>query len=179
MAHPTSISASQYSSLCVSSAAVPALPIDEATYKGLFADSANFDVIGNVREMPEFGSEPNIVKVPVYGQKTTSSIGAQSDSPDLNLTVNLVPGDWADGATLGDYIGDGIAKVWQFALLPAQAPNFETTTTGLGSVPNTLIYFVGKVESFKLGPSLTDATQGMIALSIQGDFSPLYTQDAA
>jgi hypothetical protein len=187
MAFPTSISAAQYSALAVSRDPVPGTLI-EANLKTNFALTSDFEEIKNIRDMPSFGTPANIVKVPVYGQAQTQSIGAQSDAPDLELTINYIPSAWAKNnasfattGTLGDAVGDGIAKVFQFALLPAKAPALTTAlTAGIGGtlaspVPNALIYFVGKIESLLVNPSRDDASTATVALSIQSDFFGPFT----
>jgi hypothetical protein len=190
MTFPSSISAAQYSALAVSRDPVPAATT-EANLKTNFATLADFAEIKNIRDMPSFGTPANIVKVPVYGQAQTQSIGAQSDAPDLELTVNYIPSEWAkNGAsftttgTLGDAIGDGIAKVFQFALLPAKPPALTTALTAgvagtlASPVPNALIYFVGKVESLLVNPARDDASTATVALSIQSDFFGPFTVTA-
>jgi hypothetical protein len=190
MTFPSSISAAQYSALAVSRDAVPGT-VNEANLKANFATVADFVEIKNIRDMPSFGTPANIVKVPVYGQAQTQSIGAQSDAPDLELTINYIPSEWAKASasfattgTLGDAVGDGIAKVFQFALLPAKAPALTTAlTAGVGGtlaspVPNALIYFVGKIESILVNPSRDDASTATVALSIQSDFYGPYTVTA-
>jgi hypothetical protein len=187
MAFPTSISAAQYSALAVSRDAVPGT-LNEANLKTNFALTSDFEEIKNIRDMPSFGTPANIVKVPVYGQAQTQSIGAQSDAPDLELTINYIPSAWAKNnasfattGTLGDAVGDGIAKVFQFALLPARAPALTTAlTAGVGGtlaspVPNALIYFIGKIESLLVNPSRDDASTATVALSIQSDFFGPFT----
>ena len=190
MTFPSSISAAQYSALAVSRDAVPGT-INETNLKTNFATSADFVEIKNIRDMPSFGTPANIVKVPVYGQAQTQSIGAQSDAPDLELTVNYIPSEWAKNnasfattGTLGDAVGDGIAKVFQFALLPAKPPALTTAlTAGVGGtlaspVPNALIYFVGKIESLLVNPARDDASTATVALSIQSDFFGPFTVTA-
>ena len=191
MAFPTSISAAQYSAVCVSRTAVPAT-LNETNLKANFAAAGNFVEIKNIRDMPAFGTPANIVKVPVYGQAQTQSIGAQSDAPDLELTVNYVPGDlakvpasFATSGTLGDAVADGISKVFQVALLTAKPPTLITggTTANVGGssavpIPNALIYFVGKVESLLTTPARDDAMTATVALSIQSDFYGPFTVTA-
>ena len=190
MAFPTSISAAQFSALAVSREAVPTT-LNETNLKATFATAADFEEIANIRDMPSFGTPANIVKVPVYGQAQTQSIGAQSDAPDLELTVNYIPTDWAKvnasfatTGTLGDAVADGVAKVFQFALLPTAAPNLTTAlTAGVGGtlaspIPNALIYFVGKIESVLINPARDDASTATVALSIQSDFYGPYTVTA-
>jgi hypothetical protein len=194
MAYPTSISAAQYSALAVSRVAVPTT-LTEATLKANFSGSTtsgargDYVEIKNIRDMPAFGTPANIVKVPVYGQAQTQSIGAQSDAPDLELSINFVADDWAKvnstfgnpsgssagTGTLGDAVADGVAKVFQFALLPAKPTSLNALVGGVGTVPNALIYFVGKMESLLITPSRDDASTATVALSIQSDFYGPYT----
>jgi hypothetical protein len=183
MAFPTSITAVQYSAITVAKAAVPGT-LNEANLKALFPVTANaFLEIKNLREMPSFGSPANIVKVPTYGQGQSQSIGAQSDAPDLELTVNFVAGDWAKAgvaftnasATLGDGVADGVSKVFMVSLLNSKPTSLAATATGIGAVPNATIYFVGKMESLLINPSLDDAMTATVALSIQSDFYGPYT----
>jgi len=174
MAFPTSISAAQYSALAIANGAVPSVT-SEANLAGLFALVADYDEVENIRDMPSFGTPANIVKVPVYGQAQTQSIGAQSDAPDLELTINYVPSEWAAGTTLGDYVADGVAKVFQFSLLPSEPVDLTATVGGLGTVPNANVYFVGKIESLLINPSRDDASTATVALSIQSDFFGPFT----
>lgn len=191
MTFPTSISAAQYSAIAVSRSVVPAT-LNETNLKANFTAASNYLEIKNIRDMPAFGTPANIVKVPVYGQAQTQSIGAQSDAPDLELTVNFVPSDWSKAGaafsstgTLGDAVGDGVAKVFQVALLTAKASNLNTggTTANVSGslaspVPNALIYFVGKVESLLITPARDDSMTATVALSIQSDFYGPYTVTA-
>jgi hypothetical protein len=194
MAYPTSISAAQYSALAVSRVAVPTT-LNEANLKANFSGSVvsgsrgDYVEIKNIRDMPAFGTPANIVKVPVYGQAQTQSIGAQSDAPDLELSINFVANDWAKAnatfgnpststagtGTLGDAVADGVAKVFQFALLPAKPASLNALAGGIGTVPNALIYFVGKMESLLITPSRDDASTATCALSIQSDFYGPFT----
>lgn len=197
MTFPASIAAAHFSALTVSRLAIPT-SLTEANLKACFTGSTtsgsrgDFVEIANIRDMPAFGTPANVVKVPVYGQAQTQSVGAQSDAPDLELTLNFVATQWAAAGsafanpstsaagtgTLGDAKGDGLSKVFQFALLTAQPPSLNTTTTGLGAVPNVLIYFVGKIESLLIQPARDDASTATVALSIQSDFYGPYTQNA-
>ena len=189
MALPSTISAAQYSAIAVSKSAVPA-SFTETLLKGCFSATTTYTEIKNVRDMPALGTPANIVKVPVYGQAQTQSIGAQSDAPDLELTVNYVPSDWAATSgggvfattgLLGDAKADGVAKVFQVALLTAKPPTLSTgvvpnvSGTVAGTVPNALIYFIGKIESLLVTPARDDAMTATVALSIQSDFFGPYT----
>lgn len=185
MAFPSSIAAAQFSSVCISTDATAVTNAigtpTQVNLKACFDTTSDYIQIPDVRDMPAFGTPANIVKVPVYGQAQTQSIGAQSDAPDLELTVNYVPSKWAAGTALGGYEADGIAKVFQVALLPAQAADFATNTTtgGLRNVPNALIYFIGKIESVLVQPARDDAMTATVAMSIQSDFYGPFTVDAA
>ena len=181
MAFPTSISASQFSALAISNDATASATAigapNETNFIAAFDTASDYDEIINIRDMPSFGTPANIVKVPVYGQAQTQSIGAQSDAPDLELTINYVPSEWAAGSTLGDYVADGLAKVFQFSLLPANPADLATNGAAgvLKDVPNANIYFVGKIESLLVNPSRDDASTATVALSIQSDFYGPYT----
>lgn len=218
MAHISSIGAAMFTDLSVAytsntgGVATAALP---ATY-----DKAGFDALfpapttgickwlrlRNIRDFPAFGAQPNLVKVPVYGQKVTSTIGAQSDAPDFSVTINYVPSEWAKGTTpttwgattavqstpmgseFANMVGDGVSRAWRIALLasdPAVAvPGTATTSPyaslagglgGTGVTPNSYFYFMGKLESILITPSLTDAVQATLAFSIQSDIYGAYT----
>jgi hypothetical protein len=194
MAFQTSISATQFSHVMASRETVPAgletmsLTAAEAALKAIFDGTASGEYLElpDIRDMPSFGTPANLVKVPVYGQAQTQTIGAQSDAPDLEFTINYVPSKWVKSGTdfsltggIGDAVGDGLVKVFQVALLGAKPDGLHTTTTGLGTVPNTLIYFVGKIESILINPSRDDATTATVALSIVSDFYGPFTQNDA
>jgi hypothetical protein len=196
MTFPTSIGAAQYSALAVSRVAVPATLTEAACKAGFTASTTtgsrgDYVTMENIRDLPAFGTPANIVKVPVYGQAQTQSVGAQSDAPDLEVTLNFVPAQWvpagsafanpstslAGTGTFGDAKGDGISKLFMFALLPARPASFNTTTTGLGTVPNALWFFTGKIESMLVQPARDDAATATVALSIQSDFIGPFTQN--
>jgi len=174
MAHITSIGAGIFSALAVNTTAVTDLTsvdtLSELVAK--FTSSANFTEIKNVREFPQIGTPANIVNVPVYGSATSQQIQGQSDSPNLEITINYVPSEW-DPTTvggLGGKIGDGKQYAFQFSLLNAKPASLETNAAGLGAGANSNFYFVGKVEALLISPQLTDANQATLTLSIQGDF---------
>lgn len=140
--------------------------------------------VKNVRTFPSMGTPANIVKVPVYGSKTSSSIQGQADAPQLEMDINFVPADWASGDFLGDSVGNGIQYLFRFALLNAiptgsGAGQYATVTpgSGLGTVQNSLYYWYGKVEALLVNPSLTDANTAKLTLSIQSPFYGAYTFD--
>jgi hypothetical protein len=195
MAHISSIGAGMFSDLSI---AVPATAPDFATldtaaeFHALFATAiepngtpaANtFIRVKNVREFPSMGTPPNIVNVPVYGQKTSQQIQGQADAPSMEIQLNLVGSDWDSSGTLGKLVGDGKRYVFRFALLNAEPPGYTSVAgaTGLGgataqtAVENSVWYWVGKVEAFLVNPQLTDANTATLTLSVQSDFYGAYT----
>ena len=196
MAHITSIGAGMFSDLAI---ATPATELTNANiaelnygheFQALFATeidsvggtkAANtFVRIKNVREFPAMGTPPNVVNVPTYGRKTSQQIQGQSDAPSLEITVNYVPSEWADGTLLGDMVGDDIQRVFRFTLLNSEptgtgATKFASTAAGVGTVGNSQYYWVGKLEALQVTPQLTDANTATITLTIQSDFMGAYT----
>lgn len=193
MAHITSIGAGMFSDLSV---AVPLTDPAFATldtqteFDALFATevesvggtkgSGAFVRMKNVREFPAMGTPPNIVNVPTYGQKTSQQIQGQSDAPNLEVTVNYVPAEWASGTILGGMVGDGKQYVMRFALLNAEptgtgATKLASVAGGLGTVQNSEYFWIGKVEALVVNPQLTDANTATITLSIQSSFYGAYT----
>lgn len=123
--------------------------LDEANFKARFASEArvrgtvangfqganSFTRVGSVREFPSIGTPANIVNVPVYGQRQSSTVQGQADAPSLELTVNFVPYTYQKGNALiyvlGNMVGDGIARPWRFTLLQS-APS-ESSSAVLGN----------------------------------------------
>jgi len=196
MAHITSIGAGMFSDLAVaapaselSNAAIAALD-EAAELQALFANEIDsvggtkaentFVRIKNVREFPAMGTPPNVVNVPTYGRKTSQQIQGQSDAPSLEITVNYVPSEWADGTILGDMVGDGVQRVFRFTLLNSEptgtgATRFASTSEGVGTVGNSQYYWIGKLEALQVTPQLTDANTATVTLTIQSDFMGAYT----
>lgn len=193
MAHISSIGAGMFSDLSIAAASAdPAFAtLDaQAEFEALFATEINsaggtkgtntFVRVANVREFPSIGTPPNIVNVPVYGQKSSQQIQGQSDAPNLEITVNYVPADWASGTILGDMIGNGKLAVFRFALLNSEptgtgATKYASAVTGLGTVQNSVYYWIGKVEALLVNPQLTDANTATITMSTQSKFYGAYT----
>ena len=193
MAHISSIGAGMFSDLAIAAASADpsfASLDTQAEFEALFATEINssggtkatntFVRVSNVREFPSMGTPPNIVNVPVYGQKSSQQIQGQSDAPNLEITVNYIPADWAAGTILGDMVGNGKLAVFRFALLNSEptgsgATKYASTVAGLGTVPNSVYYWVGKVEALLVNPQLTDANTATITLSIQSKFYGAYT----
>lgn len=188
MAHISNLGAGMFSDLSLAMAAtdltLATVPTTEAALKALFASeiassggvkAANtFVRCANVREFPDIGIPPNLVKVPTFGSKTSRQVQGQADLPDFQFTINLVMTDWAKGTLLGDSVGSGKIFVARFALLNSEptaagATKYASVVGGLGTVENSQWYFGCKVESFQVKPSLNDSNTAVVALSIQTD----------
>ncbi|RLA14115.1 MAG: hypothetical protein DRQ60_06990 [Gammaproteobacteria bacterium] len=191
MSHINSIGAGMYSDLSV---AVPLTPpsfltLDEADFKDLFATEINsvggtpatdtYVRLKNVREFPAMGTPPNVVNVPVYGQATSQQIKGQTDAPSMEIQLNYVANEWADGTVLGDMVGDGLQYVFRFALLNSLPDGYESDSVGggagLGSTENSMYFWVGKTEALQVTPQLTDANTATVTITIQSEFSGAYT----
>ena len=198
MSHITSIGAGIFSDLSVympTTAITPAqiaTYIDAATFQALFVTeianvggtkaAGTFVRVKNVREFPAFGTPPNIVNVPTYGQATSQQIQGQSDAPTMELTLNCVPADWAReaGVLLGNAVGDGNQYVFRFTLLNALptgsgVTQYASSAAGIGTRPNSQWYWIGKIDAFQLTPQLTDANQCTISLTLQSSMFGAYT----
>jgi len=198
MAHITSIGAGLFSDLSVAApasdftaAALAALDT-AAEFQGLF--STEIDTIGgvkaantfvrvkNVREFPSMGITPNVVNVPVYGQKSTQQIQGQSDAPSMEIQLNFVSADWAkDTSTiLGSMVGDGKQYVFRFTLMNAEPAGngntkYASTAPGIGTVQNSQWYFVGKIDALLVNPQLTDANTATVTLTVQSAMYGAYS----
>ena len=193
--HQSNISASMFTSLAVSSTALSAANIaaltDAASCHAYFAKeiqniggtpaSDSFINIDNIREFPAIGAAANLVKVPAYGHKQTQQISGQTDAPSFEVKLNYVPADWSLTSNLGKRVKDG--KVYLLRIAIANVPPTGTDATtraastadGLGTVENTVFYFVGGMANLQVTPQLTDATQATLALTVQSDFMGAYT----
>ena len=186
MAFPVDVQSTHFSDLMATREADP-VTVNEASLKGLFDGTATGDYVrlGHIRDLPAVGAPPNIVNVPEYGRAQTLSIGAQSDAPTLELTLNFVPTQWANSAntwattgTFADLKRSGQGVWWQLAMLnvrPTGVGGYNCIATGLGSVPNILMYFKGRIESFQIQPARDDATTATISLSLLSDFEGPFT----
>jgi hypothetical protein len=177
-------SALAFSNLVIGSASLNATPTTKAHFEAYFTNTVNIVELPDIREMPQFGSPANIVKVPQYGVSQSLSIGAQPDAPDLELTVNYISSKWAPGQPLRDTLDSKVQRVFQFSLLYARPNSLKAGNTtgvitgaGLSSVENANIYFIGRMESLMIEPSLSDANTATLALSIQSDFYGPFTYD--
>ena len=197
MTHIASIGAGMFSdlSVCVDTtenAAAIANPT-QTNLKACFANevalgdavaatAGEFRRIQNIREFPSMGTPPNVVNVPVYGQATSQQIQGQADAPSMEITVNLIGTDWQDAANyLGEMVGDGIPRVFRFALLNSDPASggYASDTAGLGAVQNSQYFWVGKIEAMQVNPQLTDANTATITITIQSEFFGAFTNDPA
>jgi hypothetical protein len=197
MTHIASIGAGLYSDLSVADGTGEDWSLEanydtEAELKDAFTDeiasqggtpgAGTYVRITNVREFPSMGTPPNIVNVPVYGQATSQQIQGQADAPSIELTLNYVAADWADGTELGDMVGDGILHLFRFTLLNAEpTTNYDSDSVGgaagLGTKENSIYFWVGKIEALQVNPQLTDSNTATVTVSIQSDFFGAYTVD--
>jgi len=178
MALPTSLTAGTWSGLSVHIA--DTVSVDETVQANLEAGFATVDTthadIPNLREFPSIGTPSNLVNVPQYGQSITSQVQGQADAPSLDFTINYVPSLWAAGTTLGDLVGDGTARMFQLYICSSEPPSSVATTSALGSVPNAVWYFPGKIEALLIDNNLTDAVTATLTLSLPtGTFLGPYT----
>ena len=193
MAHISSIGAGMFSDLSIAAPLTDPVfsTLDtQAEFEALFATEINsaggtkatntFVRVANVREFPSMGTPPNIVNVPVYGQKSSQQIQGQSDAPNLEITVNYIPADWAAGTILGDMIGNGKLAVFRFTLLNSEptgngAAKYASTVAGIGTVQNSVYYWIGKAEALLVNPQLTDANTATLSLTAQSQFYGAFT----
>jgi hypothetical protein len=124
--------------------------------------------------------------VPVFGQSQSQQVQGQSDAPNLEVTVNYVPSDWASTTLLGQAVADGVTHAFRFTLLNAEPPGYSSVaaSTALGgdtsdgtATKNTQFFWLGKIEALLVNPQLTDANTATLTLSIQSDFYGAYTTE--
>lgn len=193
MAHISSIGAGMFSDLSIAMDGVgDTLPTTfaQADFDTLFgtvvesvggtAAAGKFVRVKNVREFPPMGNPPNIVNVPTFGQKSSQQIQGQSDAPNIEITMNYVASEWASGTLLGNAVGDGKVYTFRFALLNSEptlttSAQYASTLAGIGSVANTYWYWTGKVEALLVTPSLSDANQATVTMTIQSKLYGAYT----
>ena len=190
MAHLTSIGAGMYSDLAIAvgiggtPSPKPSLAGPASGYQALFdalfqtegvAAANSYVRIKNIREFPAMGTPPNIVNVPTFGQATSQQIQGQADAPSMEITLNFVASDWAADTTLGKLVGSGNELVVRAALLNSQPASYDSDAVGLGSVGNSLWYFMGKIDSLLVTPSLSDSNQATIAITLQSKLYGAYT----
>lgn len=193
MTHLSSISSAMFTDLSIHR---PATNLDNAglaalntyaEFAALFGDeigvteaaaAAKYVRVKNVRDFPEIGIPPNIVNVPVYGSKSSQQVSGQATSPSMEFNINYVPVDWLKTGRLGEIVDDGKQYVFRFTLLAAEPATYDSTTSGLGSVENTQWFFIGKLTSLVVRPSLSDASTARMAVTVQSAIFGPFTQDA-
>jgi hypothetical protein len=141
-----------------------------------------FTRIRNVREFPAMGTPPNVVNVPVFGSKTSQQIQGQADAPSMEITLNFIADEWAKGAgrILGNAVGSDHRFLFRFTLLNSEptgngAAKYASVGAGLGTVGNSQWFWIGKIDSLLVTPSLSDANTATIAITIQSDFRGAFT----
>jgi hypothetical protein len=204
MAHISSIGAAVFTTLAMSGtvtagvaaslssgdvATIIADAADGSEAQGKFVTSSSirsYSLFPNVRAFPAIGQPANIVKVPAYGQKTSSTVSGQADAPSLEITVNYVPTEWlkgASGTAIGNAVGDGKQRLFRLALCTSEPTvtsgvalsKYDSAAGGFGTTENSQFFWVGKLESLLVTPSLTDASTAVLSFSIQSDFMGAYT----
>ena len=179
MAFPNNVSAAIYSRFVMSTNELTAAQVDaldtKAEWSYEFGGSTNRVDLGNIRDMPSFGTPANIIKVPEFGRDQTLSIGAQPDAPDLEFTINFVGSDWdeeASATVVGDYVSDGRTRPMMISMLSSEASgsNIGESGTGIGGALNATIFFAGRIESALFNPMRDDASTVTVALSVQSNF---------
>jgi hypothetical protein len=179
--HISSISSAMYTNLCITTAtkSASALPTGDgvATPFAVYtAGSPEFTEIRNIKEFPAIGTPANIVKVPEYGSETSFQIQGQADAPQMEITLNYVPSEWAENKLLnggGIKVGDKKIYMFRFALLSKAANN--TLIDGFGGTANSCYYFLGKLEALEVTPSLTDAMTAKLTISVQSSIVGAYS----
>ena len=184
MSFPKNITAVQFSRFAVSNTTTSVVNFTtKAQWGGIFSGVNNLIDMGNIRDMPSFGTPANIIKIPVYGRDQTLSVGAQPDAPDLEFTINYVGSEWdADGTTssINSIKADGLTRPMMVQLLSSQAASSKIGSdaqAGIAAVPNGVIFFGGRVESALFNPMRDDAATVTVALSVQTDFFGPFTYD--
>lgn len=156
MAHISSIGAGVFSDFVI---ACPAADFTltsldalktSAQWQALFAAELTSGVTGatgtytrvkSVREFPSIGAPANIVNIAQFGSKSSKQINGQADAPTIELTVNLIAGDWDNNVSMtAKYLNDGKNHPFRFTLLNAQPQDYgigSLAITPAGVVPTT------------------------------------------
>ena len=184
MAFPNNVSAAIYSRFVMSATELSATQVDALDSKldwaVNFTGSNTLVDLGNIRDMPSFGTPANIIKVPEFGRDQTLSIGAQPDAPDLEFTINFVGSDWdeeASATVVGDYVSDGRTRPMMISMLSSEASS--SALRHVGGALNATIFFAGRIESALFNPMRDDASTVTVALSVQSNFFGPVTFDTA
>jgi hypothetical protein len=215
MAHIASLGAAMFTDLSVNSqprtlAELNAITDGNVSWFGTQATNTTVTTpapgqyirISNIKEFPAIGTPANVVKVPEYGAQTSKQIQGQADAPTMELTLNYIPGLWANntlavpGATAGTFakssikINDGKTYLFRFTLLQQQPEGYDADAdvsgavdgsisgdggTLLANVGNSSYYFLGKLEALEITPSLTDALSAKLTITVQSDVRGAFT----
>jgi hypothetical protein len=133
--------------------------------------------IDDIREFPAMGIPPNIVNVPVYGQSTSSQVQGQADAPNLEIQINYIGSKWDAAGTLGILLRDKTFSFFRFVLANERLTGTQSTVGDMGSKPNAIWYWGGKLEAMTVQPSLTDAVIATLTISVQTNIEGPYTVD--
>jgi hypothetical protein len=149
--------------------AFPANPLT-ADFAALFVGATatvgtNVLRLPSIREFPAIGSPANIANVPVFGQLQSSQVSGQVDAPAMDFTVNYI------ATSMLPFEAIKRRRV-VFRYMMADRP-ITPAQSVLVPLPaeNTIYYYVGRIESIQVTPSLTDATTAIVSTSSQGDFN--------
>lgn len=177
MAHINSITAVRFASLAYSTTVADFDAAAESTRitnaKNAFTGSSVVELVGDLREFPSLGTPANIVNVPVYGQAQSQQVGGQSDAPTLEFTLNYNPSEHAKLDTLRR---NGTQVTWRVRLTDVDGVQNDTDLPSDDTKLYNDIYFIGKVESFEVTPSLSDSMQATFSVSCQSDFEGPYSE---
>lgn len=187
MAHPTDIQATHHTALMVSRQALAVGSATSNALAGIFSGTpvtGVYELIEHVRDFPAVGAPANLINVPEYGRDTTLSISAQSDSQAFELTLNFAPNQWlptgntwATTGSLEDLRKEGAVVWFQLAMMGQKPASYDCKAAGLGTVPNSLLYFQGRIASMEWQPARDDAATATVSISRVSDYFGLYTMD--
>ena len=164
MAQISTIGAGLYTELAYVTAAADLTDDTETELEGL-----TFVDVGNVREFPSVGVPANIVNVPVFGSATSSQITAQADAPNLEFTLNYIPGNTQHEA-LRALVSAGSTHTFRIRLANAELP-----ATLIATTEHSDFYVHARVASFLVNPSLSDANTATMTLAAQSEFYGPFT----
>jgi hypothetical protein len=146
------------------------------------ATNTQFVNIKDIKEFPAMGTPPNIVKVPLFGSKTSMQIQGQADAPTMDITLAYKGAEWQKSANyLGDLIGKNKLYAFRFTLLNKDSSGITPSTkyaslgTGLGTVENSQYFWYGKLEALVVNPQLNDANTCTLTISVQSEVYGAFT----
>jgi hypothetical protein len=168
MAHINTVQNGIYTSLAFLPTAYALTAVDTQSEIVALMAATSPTEITNIRDFPEFGNPANIVNVPVYGSPTSTQVAGQADLNTMEFTLNYIPDQFETQVTHAR-VGDGNLYAFQIALCNKRPSTFkQVATTGIasGTTLNSVFNFSGKFESLTVTPSLTDALQAKLTLSM-------------